>query len=424
MSGRRGLGISTTSGRWAKNFLPACCLAASWTPIGRTQAATSRTQEAFPRDSMPPSLDAEYWLSKVLTHIAEKAAGSTQATLARARADVLENCLQAAEHEPGLFSLTVPTGGGKTLSGLAFALAHAKVNRLRRIIYVVPYLSILDQNVRVIREALGISEGDLAILEHHSLADPGKLSGSGSATEETAPEDTARRAENWDAPVVVTTNVMFFESLFSNQPRRCRKLHNIARSVVFLDECQNIPPALLAPTTAMLKQLVEVLGCTVVLATATQPALDHRDLKENALSDVQEIIPKNADLFARLKRVRIEWPKPGETTNWPTIASRMFACGASLCIVNSRRAARELFDEIKVRDPEGAYHLSTSMCPAHRKTVLDEVRRRLDAGIPCRLVSTQLIEAGVDVDFPLVFRELRPSTLSFRLPVAAIAKGS
>ncbi len=201
---------------------------------------------------------------------------------------------------------------------------------------------------------------------------------------------------------------MFFESLFSNQPRRCRKLHNVAQSVILLDECQNIPPPLLAPTMGMLKQLVDAFGCTVVLATATKPALDHRDLKENALTDVREIIPAHLDLFKCLKRVRIQWPELGELTDWQSIASRMCADMASLCIVNSRRGAQELFCEIQQLDPEGAFHLSTAMCPAHRKMVLEEVRRRLDAGLPCRLVSTQLIEAGVDVDFPLVFREMAP----------------
>jgi CRISPR-associated endonuclease/helicase Cas3 len=385
-------------------LLFSCLVDADWEDTGLHE----REAKGIPPDPMPPPLDAETWLSKVRVYIAGKAAESTQPAIAKARADVLESCLEAAGRRPGLYSLTVPTGGGKTLSGLAFALAHAKANDLRRIVYVVPYLSILDQNAKVIREALGVAFNDLTIFEHHSLADPGKASISGNDTEETATEDAARRAENWDAPVVITTNVMFFESLFSNQPRRCRKLHNIARSVVFLDECQNIPPALLAPTVAMLKQLVEVLGCTVVLATATQPALDHRDLKENALSNVQEIIPKSLDLFGRLKRVRIEWPKLGEATDWPSLASRMCAAAASLCIVNSRRAARELFGEIKETEPEGAYHLSTTMCPAHRKMVLEEVRRRLGGGLPCRLVSTQLIEAGVDVDLPRVFRELAP----------------
>jgi CRISPR-associated endonuclease/helicase Cas3 len=390
-------------------LLFSCLVDADWEDTGTHE----RTAKGIPLDPNPPPLNAEAWLPKVRDYIAAKASASTQPVVAEARASVLESCLEAAARRPGLFSLTVPTGGGKTLSGLAFALAHAKANDLRRIIYVVPYLSILDQNARVIRDALGIATDELAILEHHSLADPGKPSSSeiirsGNDAEESSPEDTARRAENWDAPVVITTNVMFFESLFSNQPRRCRKLHNIARSVIFLDECQNIPPNLIAPTMAMLKQLVEVLGCTVVLATATQPALDHPDLKESALSNVQEIVPKRLELFSRLKRVRIEWPKPGETIDWPTISLRMRATSASLCVVNSRRAARELFDEIRQHEPGDAFHLSTSMCPAHRLMVLNEVRRRLEAGLPCWLVSTQLIEAGVDVDFPAVFRELGP----------------
>jgi CRISPR-associated endonuclease/helicase Cas3 len=390
-------------------LLFSCLVDADWEDTARHE----QTAKGIPPDPIPPALDAEGWRTKVLAHIAEKAAGSTQPTIANARADVLKCCLEAAGARPGLFSLTVPTGGGKTLSGLAFALAHAKAHGLRRMIYVVPYLSILDQNAKVIREALGIPENDPAVLEHHSLADTGKPPATGKSRDEDGSEDTkledaARRAENWDAPVIITTNVMFFESLFSNQPRRCRKLHNIARSVIFLDECQNIPPELLEPTVAMLKQLVEVLGCSVVLATATQPALDHPDLKKNALSNVNEIIPKDIDLFSRLKRVRIEWPKLDVAIDWPTIASRMCDQVASLCVVNSRLGARELFNEVKALEPEGAYHLSTSMCPEHRMAVLDKVRRRLKKGRPCRLVSTQLIEAGVDVDFPLVFREMAP----------------
>jgi CRISPR-associated endonuclease/helicase Cas3 len=390
-------------------FIFSCLVDADW----EDTANHEQKAEGLPPDPVPPALDAQLLLPKVLAKIAEKAAESTQIHVAKARADVLENCLRAAEHRPGFFALTVPTGGGKTLSGLAFSLAHARANHLRRIIYVVPYLSILDQNAGVIREALGLAADDVTVFEHHSLADPGNTAGPGSQrtrddAEDARLEDISRRAENWDAPIVITTNVMFLESLFSNQPRRCRKLHSIARSVIFLDECHNIPPALLAPTTAMLKQLVEFLGCTIVLATATQPALDHPDLKENAISQIREIAPQSLDLFGRLKRVRIEWPKPGVTTEWSCIASRMCDPPASLAIVNSRRGARELFDEVKKLKHDGVFHLSTSMCPAHRKSVLAEVRRRLCNKLPCWLVSTQLIEAGVDVDFPLVFREMGP----------------
>jgi CRISPR-associated endonuclease/helicase Cas3 len=386
-----------------------CLVDADWDDTSRHE----RTARGLPSAPALPVLLAETWLFNVLSFIAARAEATSDDSVAKARAEVLTSCLQAAEHPKGFYSLTVPTGGGKTLSGLAFAVAHAKANGLRRIIYVVPYLSILDQNAKVIRQALGLAENDPSVLEHHSLADPGKTfnvvnSGSACDDEETLKNDAARRAENWDAPVVITTNVMFLESLFSNQPRRCRKLHNIARSVIILDECQNIAPPFLKPTVAMLKQVVEVLGSTIVFATATQPAFDHPGLKESALTNVQEIIPENLDLFHRLKRVRMKWPAADEKTGWPSVAASMCSSKASLCVVNSRLAARELFAEIKGTDPDGAFHLSNSMCPAHRMAVLTEVRRRLENGLRCRLVSSQLIEAGVDVDFPLLFREMAP----------------
>jgi CRISPR-associated endonuclease/helicase Cas3 len=396
--------FGTLGEEFLTRLLFSCLVDADWEDTGRHE----QEAKGIPDDFTPVPLDAENWLKNVSTHIAEKAKNAPHGVVSTTRAEVWENCLRAAKLPPGLFSLTVPTGGGKTLSGLAFALAHAKANDLRRIIYVVPYLSILDQNAKAIRDALGFAADDPAVFEHHSLADPGKFLKTPDDAELTKLEDAARRAENWDAPIVITTNVMFFESLFSNQPRRCRKFHNIARSVIFLDECQNIPPRFLAPTCAMLKQLADVLGCSIVLATATQPTLDHRDLKENALFHVHPIIPKDLELFSRLKRVRVEWPNLGETMDWTTVAARMCAARAALCVVNSRLAARELFNEVKAAKSKGTFHLSTSMCPAHRMAVLNEVRRRLDAGIPCRLISTQLIEAGVDVDFPLVLREMAP----------------
>jgi CRISPR-associated endonuclease/helicase Cas3 len=318
------------------------------------------------------------------------------------RDDVLAACLEAAERRPGLFSLTVPTGGGKTLSGLAFALKHAATHGLRRVIYVAPYLSILDQNARVVREALGVGRDDPAVFEHHSLAEPP----GDEDMNETTRAAAARRAENWDAPVVLTTSVQFFESLFSNRPGRCRKLHNVARSVVLLDECQTLPPEQVAPTCSMLGLLASQLGCTAVLCTATQPAFDHADMPER-LQGVTEIAPPGLDLFARLRRVRVAWPRRDEPPlEWPEVAARMRDGSAALCVVNTRRAAREVFAVLK--DDGDAFHLSTSMCPAHRLAVLDEVRRRLRDGSPCFLVSTQLIEAGVDVDFPTVLRELAP----------------
>jgi CRISPR-associated endonuclease/helicase Cas3 len=376
-----------------------CLVDADWTDTG---AHHDRAGGSAP-PAAPPPLDPSGRLERVLSHVRGRRAACAEPLVGQVRDDVLNACLDAAGRKPGLFSLTVPTGGGKTLSGLAFALKHASAHGLRRVIYVVPYLSILDQNARVIREALGVGRDDPAVFEHHSLAEPPGDEG----LNETDRAAAARRAENWDAPVVLTTNVQFFESLFSNRPGRCRKLHNIARSVVLLDECQTLPPELVAPTCSILGQLASMLGCTAVLCTATQPAFDHPELKAHERLDANEIAPPGLDLFARLRRVRVEWPKRNDPPlDWPAVAARMREGRAALCVVNTRRAAREVFAVLK--DAGDAFHLSTSMCPAHRLAVLDEVRHRLKDGLPCFLVSTQLIEAGVDVDFPTVLRELAP----------------
>jgi CRISPR-associated endonuclease/helicase Cas3 len=375
-----------------------CLVDADWTDTG---AHEERVHGRTPPPA-PPPLDPANRFENLRAYIKRRAATCPEPLIARVRDEVLNACLITSEQKPGLFSLTVPTGGGKTLSGLAFALKHAGAHGLQRVIYVVPYLSILDQNARVVRKALGLARDDPAVFEHHSLAEPP----GDDDMNETIRKAAARRAENWDAPVVLTTNVQFFESLFSNKPGRCRKLHNIARSVVLLDECQTLPPDLVAPTCSMLGQLVSQLGCTVVLCTATQPAFDHADMPER-LQNVTEIAPAELDLFTQLQRVRVSWPKRADAPlDWPAVAGRMREERAALCVVNTRRAARELFAALK---PEGdAFHLSTSMCPAHRLVVLDEVRRRLQEGDSCFLVSTQLIEAGVDVDFPIVLRELAP----------------
>jgi len=286
---------------------------------------------------------------------------------------------------------------------------------MRRVIYVAPYLSILDQNADVIREALGFARRSLEVFEHHSLAEP--VDWRSAMERETEPSDTenetrrmsaTRRAENWDAPIIITTSVQFFESLFANKPGPCRKLHNIARSVILLDECQTLPPGLVAPTCAMLEQLVQRLGCSVVLCTATQPAFQHEAMPER-LPSVREIAPPESRLFERLRRVEVDWPKPLDPPwSWSDVTARMFRERAALCIVNTRRAAREVFDELRQPSSKGLFHLSTSMCPAHRLEVLATVKRRLEANKKCYLVSTQLIEAGVDIDFPVVLRELAP----------------
>ncbi len=304
------------------------------------------------------------------------------------RTAVREACLRAAELTPGFFSLTVPTGGGKTLSSLAFALRHAIRHGLRRIVYAIPFTSIVEQNAQVFRDALG----DDALLEHHCNFEP------------PPGRDTPARqlaVENWDAPLIVSTNVQLFESLFASRPSRCRKLHNLARSVIILDEAQSIPVEFLAPCLFILRELVRTYGCTVVLCTATQPAFQLRPDFPIGLHGVRPIIADEAALFRNLARVRHECR--GKLTP-AELSAELARERQVLAIVRTRREAAELFQLLP--DDGTRFHLSGQMCAVHRTQVLDTIRARLRAGEPCRLVSTNLIEAGVDVDFPAVFRAL------------------
>ena len=353
-----------------------------------------------------PTLRADLLLGQLRAYIAERARGCRDPQIAELRAEVLTASAKAAAFPIGLFSMAVPTGGGKTLSSMAFALEHAQRHDLRRIIYVAPYLSIIEQNARIFRDALG-SPGYGLILEHHSLAEPGVTNHN---QDDTASGTAQRLAENWDAPIVLTTSVQFYETLFSNEPGRCRKLHNIARSVIILDECQTLPAGFIAPTCQMLQQIQDYLGCTILLCTATQPAWMQDDrLLPQGIKNVREIIPSQLDLYRRLKRVAVTWPHPdAPPLSWSEVAVRMLKSAQALCVVNSKQAARELFAELRQRAPGNVYHLSTAMCPAHRLQVLDQVRHLLAESQPCQLVSTQLIEAGVDIDFPLLLRELAP----------------
>ncbi len=308
------------------------------------------------------------------------------------RLDILNHVRDESDKAPGLFSLTVPTGGGKTLTSLAFALDHAIRHGLRRVIFVIPFTSIVEQNAAVFRQALA-PYGDTAVLEHHSAYQD---------DEQKAPEaaDKLKKAmENWEAPIVVTTSVQFFESLFADRPSQCRKLHNISGSVVILDEAQNLPLKLLRPCVAAIDELARNYQTSLVLCTATQPALTANDEFKNGLSNVRELAPDRERLFDQLKRVTLH--HIGETSD-ETITDALRENKQALCIVNNRRHARSLYKRIS--DEPGAYHLTTLMCASHRSKVLDEIRRKLLQGQPCRLVSTSLIEAGVDVDFPLVLR--------------------
>jgi len=297
------------------------------------------------------------------------------------RSEVRRACEAAAEQPPGLFSLTVPTGGGKTLSAMAFAMQHAIRHSKRRIIYVIPYTSIIEQTAKTLGDIFGPEN----IVEHHSNLDP----------ERSSPRSELA-CENWDAPIIVTTSVQFFESLYAAKTGAARKLHNMVNSVVILDEAQLLPPELLTPCVEAMNHLVSCFGVTLVLATATQPALP-------GLLPVQEIIQPELNLYARLRRTNITLPVDWKVrVTWSGLAARVTGHEQVLCIVNTRRDCYELHAFM----PKGTIHLSALMCGAHRSDVIAEIKRRLEAGGPCRVISTQLVEAGVDIDFPVVYRAL------------------
>jgi CRISPR-associated endonuclease/helicase Cas3 len=336
---------------------------------------------------------------------------ATSDELATLRAEVQADCRAAAVSAPGLFTLTVPTGGGKTLSSLAFALDHTAhhAGHFDRVIYVIPFTSIIDQTAEVFRTALGDAN---AILEDHSAFDDEKLERHLAREGDYCPERLRLAAQNWNRPVVVTTAVQFFESLFANSPKRCRKLHNIARSVIVLDEAQTLPIGLLRPCVAALKELARGYGCSVVFCTATQPALMKEEFERAAPaspppremldgSTLREIVKPDRNLYARLQRVRAD--TAGELSD-EALVQALAAVLQGLVIVNNRRHARELFQAMQKAGLGGARHLTTAMTAAHRQSVLTQVREELAAKRPVRLVSTSLIEAGVDISFEAVWR--------------------
>jgi CRISPR-associated endonuclease/helicase Cas3 len=308
----------------------------------------------------------------------------------RQRSIMLERCREAANLPPDFFSLNVPTGGGKTLSSLAFALDHAIKHELRRVVVAIPFTSIIEQTADVYRKELG-PLAEAALVEHHT-----------NIQTEKDTRSNQLGAENWDAPLIVTTNVQLFESLFAYRTTPCRKLHNLARSVIVLDEAQTIPVELLKPALAALRELVLNYGCSIVLCTATQPALERRDDFVLGLEKVRPIIPDTMPLFHALKRVEVR--TLGSLPD-SELALRLAKEKAALCIVNTRKHASRLYDQVAaMSETGGCFHLSTWMCGAHRRTVLKMIRERLNAQQPCRVVSTQLVEAGVDLDFPVVYR--------------------
>lgn len=338
-------------------------------------------------------------------------AASAHATDVNAlRAKILQWCRDAATRSPGFFTLNVPTGGGKTLASMSFALRHIVANQargMRRIIVVVPYTSIIEQNAAVYRDALGAHN----VIEHHSNLDDFE-------EQDESDETSMRRrlaCENWDAPVIVTTNVQFFESLFANKRRRLRKLHNIAGSVIILDEAQSVPADFIQLILTELRILVETYGCTAIVSTATQPAWKQRTRLECGIpaQEIHPIIPPDAYLSqaSAFDRVDVEWPSLDASLRYEDLAARLAAEPCVMAIVHRKRDAQWLarrLAELQSNDP--LFHLSTNMCPAHRRKALERIRKALNdyrqVGTPCRIVSTQLIEAGVDLDVPVVYRAL------------------
>jgi CRISPR-associated endonuclease/helicase Cas3 len=330
-------------------------------------------------------------LSQFNQAMEDKAKFAPPSMVNRLRADVLQQCRNKAAGPPGLYTLTVPTGGGKTLSSLAFGLEHAKRHGKRRIVYGIPYTSIIEQTADLFRDIFGN-----AVLEHHSTLD---------AERETVASRLA--SENWDAPLIVTTNVQLFESLLAARSSRCRKLHNLVNSVVILDEAQLIPPAFLQPILDVIRLLIEDYGVTFILCTATQPALGtHRDGHGrtwlDGLDHATEIVSGTQELYARLERVTVALPENlNAAGSWDDIAAEIVRHPSVLAIVNTRADCRELHR----RMPPGTVHLSALMCAEHRSFVIQKIKQNLPDE-PVRVVSTQLIEAGVDVDFPVVYRAL------------------
>jgi len=325
---------------------------------------------------------------KIIKHAGKFKADSD---INKKRREIFEQCLKKAEGNPGVYKLSVPTGGGKTIASMAFSLKHIRYNpKLRRIIYVIPFTSIIEQNARVFSDILG----EKYVLEHHSNYDFGE-------NDENNYNIKKLSAENWDIPVVVTTNVQFFESIYGNKSSKLRKLHNIANSVIVLDEVQMLPTDYLIPCVKALEELVNNYNCSVVLCSATQPEAE-RFMSEKIKAE--EICSDITELYESFNKTKIKFI--GNITS-DELVKRLQGVTQCLLIVNTKKQARNLYEKIKMEyGQEGVFHLSTYMCPAHRFEKIQEIRKRLKNEAKCIVVSTSLIEAGVDVDFPVVYRAM------------------
>lgn len=331
------------------------------------------------------SIDVLY--KKLISHVDSWLENKENNTVNGRRSAILRACLEKGTKEQGLYTLTVPTGGGKTISSLAFALQHAKKYNLNRIIYVIPYTSIIEQNAEVFKEILGENN----VLENHCNVEYDN------EDEVNSGNKMQLAAENWDCPVVVTTNVQFFESLFANKSSKCRKLHNIAKSVIIFDEAQMFPVQYLKPCVQAISELIYNYHCTAVLCSATQPAL-HPFFPEKMKAE--EICPDVKGQFLFFERTRIE--SIGEITT-EVLIDKLRTESQALCILNSRKRVQQIYEILR---GTGVYHLSTLMYPKHRKKILKEIQKRLKNGDKCILIATSLVEAGMDFDFEKVYREL------------------
>ncbi len=333
-------------------------------------------------------------------YMQNKMSKASNSIVQQSRSKILQQTLEAANGDPGIYSLNVPTGGGKTLASLGFALKHAQKYGKSRVIYAIPYTSIIEQTASEFRKIFG----DDIVLEHHCNVD-----------RDDEDERKKLASENWDAPIIVTTNVQFFESLFASKPSRCRKLHNIQDSVIILDEAQQIPTEFLTPITLVIQGLINYFGVTFLLCTATQPTFNKMQDPQGreiyaGLDNIKEIIKDPIALAQDLKRVSISVENFDHTFSWSEIADKVMAEDCVLCIVNTRNDAATLYNLLPKNDKEH-YHLSGLMCAEHRSDVINKIKAHLQARqngdkTPIRVISTQLIEAGVDLDFEVVFRAI------------------
>jgi CRISPR-associated endonuclease/helicase Cas3 len=332
------------------------------------------------------------------SYMTDKQTKAEDTSVNKQRAEILRQCISKSAHKPAIFTLTVPTGGGKTLSSMAFALNHAVKHEYgkRRIIYVIPYTSIIEQTAEQFRDIFKD-----AVVEHHSNVDMSDES------RETARSRLA--CENWDAPIILTTSVQFFDSIFANRSSRCRKLHNIVNSVVILDEVQLLPPEYLNPILHAMKELYQNYNVTFVLSTATQPAFGTHmsfDFHFEGLGETVEITENPLSLHESFKRVEVHLPDDLLTPcTWEDLASELTEHPSVLCIVNRRDDCRTVY-ELMPEKGKNTFHLSALMCGEHRSKVIIQIKQRLKNKIPTRVISTQLVEAGVDLDFPVVYRAL------------------